>query len=106
LAAAISASTGWDMSPDEAWDVGKRAVNLLRAFNVRAGITSEKDRPSNRYGSTPVDGPTKGISIMPFWDEMLENYYEKMGWSKEGVPTKETLEKLGIGWVWKGLSNL
>ncbi len=106
LAAAISASTGWDMSPDEAWDVGRRAVNLLRAFNVRAGITSEKDRPSKRYGSTPVDGPTKGISILPYWDDMLGNYYEKMGWSKEGIPKKETLEKLSLDWVWKDLSHL
>ena len=106
LAAAISASTGWDMSPDEAWDVGKRAVNLLRAFNVRAGITSEKDRPSTRYGSTPVDGPTEGISILPHWDTMLSNYYQKMGWNKEGVPTEETLEKLGIDWVWEDLSKL
>jgi aldehyde:ferredoxin oxidoreductase len=105
LAEAISATTGWNMSPDEAWNIGKRAVNLLRAFNLQSGITSEHDRPSTRYGSTPVDGPTMGVSIMPHWDKMLENYYEKMGWSREGVPTKETLERLGIGWVWADLSK-
>jgi aldehyde:ferredoxin oxidoreductase len=104
LTAAINAATGWNMTPDEAWDVGRRAVNLLRAFNVQAGISKDQDRPSTRYGSTPVDGPTKGISIQPYWDKMLENYYAKMGWSPEGVPTKETLEKLGIGEVWKDLS--
>ncbi len=104
LARAISAATGWDMSPDEAWDVGKRAVNLMRAFNLQTGLSSEHDRPSFRYGSTPVDGPTKGISIQPHWDEMLRNYYEKMGWNPEtGVPTKETLERLGIGSVWDDL---
>ena len=106
LAAAISAATGWDMSPEEAWDIGRRAVNLLRAFNLQAGIGKESDRPSHRYGSTPVDGPDKGISIMPHWDHMLDNYYEKMGWSPEGVPTKETLESLGVGWVWEDLSRL
>ena len=37
-------------------------------------------------------------------DEMLKNYYEKMGWDPEtGVPTKETLERLGIGPVWDNL---
>jgi len=106
LAAAITAATGWDMSPEEAWDIGRRAVNLLRAFNLQVGIGKESDRPSNRYGSTPVDGPTEGIGIMPHWDQMLDNYYEKMGWSPEGVPIRETLEKLGIGWVWEDLSRL
>jgi aldehyde:ferredoxin oxidoreductase len=107
LTAAISASTGWDMSPDEAWDIGRRAVNLLRAFNLRAGIGKEQERPSNRYGSIPVDGPSKGIGIIPHWDKMLNNYYTQMGWNPEnGVPTKETLEKLSIGDIWKDLSSL
>ena len=106
LAAAISAATGWEMDPEEAWDIGRRAVNLLRSFNLQAGIGKASDRPSHRYGSTPVDGPTKGIGIMPHWDQMLENYYEKMGWSPEGVPKKETLESLGIRWVWEDLSRL
>jgi len=104
LAAAISAATGWDMSPDEAWDIGRRAVNIMRAFNLQTGLSAEHDRPSSRYGSTPVDGPTEGISIQPHWDEMLRNYYEKMGWDPEmGVPTKETLERLGIGPVFADL---
>ena len=105
LAAAISSATGWDMSPDEAWDIGRRSVNLLKAFNLQAGISKEHDRPSKRYGSTPVDGPTKGVSIIPHWDKMLENYYAKMGWSSEGVPMKETLERLGLGEIWKDLSS-
>lgn len=104
LAAAISAATGWDMSPDEAWDIGRRAVNIMRAFNLQTGLSAEHDRPSFRYGSTPVDGPTEGISIQPHWDKMLRNYYEKMGWDPEtGVPTKETLEGLGISPVFGDL---
>jgi aldehyde:ferredoxin oxidoreductase len=106
LAAAISAATGWEMSPDEAWDVGRRAVNIFRAFNIRAGIGKELDRPSVRYGSKPIDGPTKGISIMPHWDQMLDNYYTEMGWNpKNGVPTEETLKKLGISEIWNDLSS-
>ena len=27
---------------------------------------------------------------------MLDSYYQKRGWNKNGVPTKETLEKLGL----------
>jgi len=106
LAEAVSASTGWDMGAEEAWDVGRRAVNLLRAFNLESGIGPELDRPSTRYGSTPVNGPTAGVSIMPHWDEMLSNYYALMGWDERGIPRRETLERLGIGHVWAGIKGL
>jgi aldehyde:ferredoxin oxidoreductase len=107
IAAAVSAATGWNMSPEEAKKVGLRAVNLLRAFNLQAGISTELDRPSPRYGSTPKDGPIQGISIMPHWDEMLENYYKLMGWHpKTGIPEKCTLEELGVEFVWEELKDL
>jgi aldehyde:ferredoxin oxidoreductase len=100
IARAVSAATGWDMDAEEAWDVGRRAVNLMRAFNLQSGITAKQDRPSPRYGSVPVDGPIKGIGIMPHWDEMLRNYYTLMGWDPEtGVPLRGTLENLGLGHV-------
>jgi len=106
IAEAVSAATGWDMGAEEAWDVGRRAVNLLRAFNLESGISPELDRPSARYGSTPVDGPTAGVGIMPHWDAMLGNYYALMGWDERGVPRKETLERLRIGHVWANLQRL
>jgi aldehyde:ferredoxin oxidoreductase len=105
IAKAVSAATGWDMDAEEAWDVGRRTVNLLRAFNIQAGITAVYDRPSPRYGSAPVDGPIKGTGIMPHWDEMLRNYYTLMGWNPEtGAPLRETLENLGLGQVADDLS--
>jgi aldehyde:ferredoxin oxidoreductase len=101
---AVSAATGWDFTPEEAKKVGLRAVNLMRAFNIRAGITKEKERPSPRYGSVPVDGPAKGKNIMAHWDEMLENYYRRMGWDTEtGKPLPETLRDLGLNYVIKDL---
>ena len=92
LAQAISAATGWDFTTEEALKVGKRIVNLLRAFNIRHGHTAEMDAPSPRYGSTPVDGPSKGKSIMPFWNDLRRKYYEQMGWDREtGKPLPDTL---------------
>ena len=97
LAEALSAVTGWDFTPEEAKSVGLRAVNLMKAFNIRGGITKELDYPSTRYGSTHVDGRWKGIGIMPHWEEMLENYYNLMGWDVEtGKPLPETLKNLGL----------
>jgi aldehyde:ferredoxin oxidoreductase len=95
------------MSTEEAFNVGRRAVNLQKAFNLQAGIGREEDRPSQRYGSTPVDGPTKGISIIPHWEKMLINYYELMGWDPEtGVPLPKTLEQLDLSHVAKDLKKL
>ena len=99
LPKALNAATGWDMDPQEALDVGRRAVNLLRAFNIRHGISPELDAPSPRYGSTPIDGPATGVSIQPLWEEMIANYYQLLGWNENGVPKRETLEALGIGHV-------
>ena len=87
------------MDVQEAMRVGLRTVNLLRAFNIRRGISPALDAPSMRYGSTPIDGPAAGVSIQPVWDEMLANYYRLMGWAQTGVPTRETLEGLGLGRV-------
>ncbi len=107
ITAAVSAATGWDFTPKEAKRVGLRAVNLMRAYNLRAGIGAEHDRPSARYGSTPVDGPHAGLGIMPHWDEMLSNYYSLMGWHPEtGIPLPETLRDLGISYVIRDLEDL
>ena len=97
LAEAVSAATGWNFTPEEAKSVGLRAVNIMKVFNVRAGITKEFDYPSARYGSMHVDGRWKGIGIMPDWEEMLKNYYSLMEWDVEtGKPLPETLKKLGL----------
>jgi aldehyde:ferredoxin oxidoreductase len=76
--------------------VGKRAVNLARAFNLRHGISAELDRPSMRYGSTPLDGVAAGKSITPHFDGMLRNYYDLMGWNENGTPLPETLKELSL----------
>ncbi len=94
----LNAITGWDFTIPEAMDVGKRCVNLLRLFNFRHGLNKDLEAPSIRYGSTPVDGPAKGIGIMEHWESIRRVYYEQMGWDPEtGKPLPVTLEKLGLG---------
>lgn len=102
LTEAASAVTGWDLTLGETKNTGLRAINLMKIFNLRAGITRELDVPSKRYGSTPVDGPSKGTNIMPHWGSMLSNYYKLMGWDeKTGKPLPATLRKLGLGHILK-----
>jgi aldehyde:ferredoxin oxidoreductase len=94
---ALNAVTGLDFSLQEALNVGRRAVNQLRVFNFRNGLTKDSEVPSERYGSVPVDGPQAGKTIMPQWEALRSNYYKNMGWDPEtGKPLPETLAKLGL----------
>ncbi len=97
LVGCVQAATGWDLTLDEAMTVGRRAVNLMRIYNLRSGITAELDEPSKRYGSVPVDGPVKGISSSDIWGRMKRRYYELMGWDlTTGYPLDITLKELGL----------
>ncbi len=97
LCRAVNAATGWDLDLAEAMQIGRRAVNLARLYNLRAGISAELDAPSERYGSTLSDGPFAGKGIILHWDKMLRNYYKLMGWDeKTGKPLPETLKALDI----------
>ncbi len=98
LGKSIEATTGWEsFTPDEGIALGRRISNIFRVFNLRCGLTPEMERPSKRYGSTPVDGPMAGKSILENWDYMRNRYYELMGWDiKTGRPLPETLKKLGL----------
>lgn len=93
----VNAATGWNMTAEDAITVTEREVNLMRAFNIRHGVTTQVEAPSILYGSVPVDGPAKGKDIKAHWDYMLDAYYKHMGWDrKTGRPLKETLSKLGL----------
>jgi aldehyde:ferredoxin oxidoreductase len=93
----LNAVTGWSLSLQDVFRIGRRVINQLRVFNLRHGLKKEMERPSERYGSTPVDGPAIGKNIMEKWDWMLEHYYTLMGWDpKTGKPLPETLKKLGL----------
>ena len=100
----LNAVTGWDFNIEEAQKVGFRVANLLRAFNLRHGITPDTEYPSRRWSSSPTDGPIQGITIAPHWDSMLDNYYSQMGWDRSsGRPLPETLCALGLDDVAKEL---
>jgi aldehyde:ferredoxin oxidoreductase len=96
LVEALSAATGWDFTVEEALEVGRRAVNTMRAFNLRSGLAGDLDRPSARYGSTAPDGPAAGKSIGPHFEQMLRTYYDLMGWDEHGKPLPATLRGLAL----------
>jgi len=97
LSQAVNAVTGWSTDLQEIFNVGRRAINLMRVFNIKAGLTPDLEKPSTRYGSTPTDGPAKGQSIMRHWEKMLDQYYQLMRWDrKTGMPLSNTLKEIGL----------
>ncbi|TDA68308.1 MAG: aldehyde dehydrogenase [Clostridia bacterium] len=86
----ISAATGLDIDEDELWKITRRNRNLLRANNVRRGLRRKDERP-------PEDHWKKRFP--EYEAKLLEAYYEYRGWNKEGIPTKETLNQLGLDYV-------
>ena len=106
LSQALTAVTGWEFSWEEGMHVGRRIVQLLRAFNMRHGIAGRAmDKPSTRYGSAPDSGPGKGRSLQANWDKMLDAYYKGMGWDASGKPLPETLKKYGLDYIAKDLAG-
>ena len=98
LANALAAVTGWDIEEKEMEAIGERIYNLTRCFNVREGFTRKDDTLPPRYFEEPLpDGPSKGLKVgRSEFERMLDEYYEVRGWSREGVPTEDTLRALDL----------
>ncbi len=84
---------GWSMEKLTA--VGERIWNMERLFNNAAGFTAKDDdlppRLKTEAAKTgPAKGKVNGIDIM------RPQYYKARGWDDKGVPTKETLKRLGL----------
>jgi aldehyde:ferredoxin oxidoreductase len=94
----VRAVTGWEMSVEELERVGERIVNLERWFNVREGVRRKDDVLPWRVMHEPIpDGPSAGMYCPPEeLDQMLDEYYRLSGWDADGVPTRPTLERLGL----------
>jgi len=94
---ALSAATGWHFTNDDAMRFGRRTAALNRVVSLRCGHTPDLERPSKRYGSTPVDGPAKGQAIGEQWEKMVEIWYRDVGYDpKTGKPLPKTLRDLGL----------
>jgi aldehyde:ferredoxin oxidoreductase len=84
---------GWSM--EKLALLGERVWNMERLFNNAAGFTAKDDDLPARLKTEPAKtGPAKGL--VNGIDKMRPEYYKARGWTPEGVPTKETLARLGL----------
>ncbi len=104
----------WDepLTGDDLLLFGERIVNLERLYNVRQGLSRADDQLPARFteekvplfaferdsesGSMQQSAEPVGHAQLYDFQSMLDRYYDLRGWSRDGIPTAETLERLGL----------
>jgi len=92
----ISSATGMDLDEAELKQIYKRNRTLLRAFNARRGLRRADEKP-------PEDHWKKRFPELE--EKLLDAYYQFKGWDNDGVPTKESLQELELGFVAEDLEQ-
>ncbi|MBU1713946.1 MAG: aldehyde ferredoxin oxidoreductase family protein [Proteobacteria bacterium] len=97
-------NTGLEFTPVELWEIAERCNNLERLFNLREGLTrndlKKGDMLNHRYFDEPTrrgapDVVGRTIDRQKF-NKMVDEFYSHCGWDKKGVPTSETMQRLGL----------
>lgn len=97
----LNSATGLNYTNEKFMKLGERIWNLERVFNVINGFTRKDDTLPERCFEPLPEGPTKGYKLTKEeFEEMLDEYYAEREWNKEGIPTREKLEELGISYVY------
>jgi aldehyde:ferredoxin oxidoreductase len=112
LAPGVEALWGHPVTGADLLAVGERIVNLERMYNVRQGLARADDRLPPRFIEEPAPlyefepDPVTGelarsaeplrYGLLHDFDAMLDRYYDLRGWSRDGIPTAETLRRVGL----------
>ncbi len=95
-----TAVTGRPLAEEEALEIAERINNLERLFNLREGLSRKDDTLPKRFLKEAMPtGASKGNTV-PL-DQMLDEYYELMGWDNNGIPQAERLQHLGLEAEWE-----
>jgi aldehyde:ferredoxin oxidoreductase len=92
----ISAATGMDMDEEGLKKIVNRSRNLHRAFNNRRGMTRADEKPPEDHWKH---------RFPEYEEKLLSTYYKYKGWNDDGIPTKERLRELDLGYVAEDLEK-
>ena len=97
IAKLLRTATGFDFDATKLEEIADRIYAVEKAFNARQGITKEDDRLPQR---PELQGTAQGQDEQKKHAEMLAEYYKTHGYDPEtGIPTRETLQHLGLKYV-------
>ena len=93
----LNAVTGWGLDAAGLADIGERSLTLARLFNNREGFGAGDDTLPEQAMKPHTSGVLSRVRLDA--DDIalqVRAYYRSRGWSDEGVPMPETLDRLGI----------
>jgi aldehyde:ferredoxin oxidoreductase len=96
-----SAVTGIDTTLDQLLQRSADLYDLTRAINTRFGVSRKDDYPPERVFDLPMtEGPHAGkILKREDYELILDIYYQKRGWTKDGQVPEEKITKFNDAWV-------
>ncbi len=86
----ISAGAGIEMDEEGLKQAARRYRTLVRAVNIRRGMRRKDEKPPENHWKKRFPELEK---------QLLDTYYQYKGWNQDGIPTRETLENLGLNYV-------
>ena len=96
-------STGVKYTWDDFYVIGDRIYALIRAIWIRekGGWSRDYDMPPVKWFKKPLTkGPLAGARLdYDKYNQLLNYYYDIRGWDYNGVPRKDTLQRLGLDFV-------
>ena len=105
----LTAATGIEAFGDSEalLTIGERIVCMERCFNVREGFRRKDDSLPKRMTSEPLKnaGPSTG-QIVKNLDHLLDEYYDALGYTKEGIPKTQKLRELQIEEAVKDIAQI
>lgn len=98
----LNAASGLEYDEAAVFDFAHRVATLSRLFNVREGISRKDDKLPPRLWEPETQGPREGMKSFiskEDFEKSLDRFYELRAWNNNGIPTKETIEKLGLAGI-------
>jgi aldehyde:ferredoxin oxidoreductase len=92
----MSALCGRAVGVDELFAAGERVVNLERLFNLQHGDENINDQLPDMFFDRDYNAGIEPSKLAEWMEPMKQEFYEIMGWDRQGVPTQQKLAELGI----------
>jgi len=93
----FNAVAAYDYDMDSLMDSGTRVWLLQRCLGHIWGATGADDRIGQKIMTPTKDGSIAGV--VPDMEAMLKDFCEYRGLREDGLPTPETLERYGLGYL-------
>ena len=94
----INYALGIELDEARAMIIARRTGALTRAYNVMAGIRRKDDTVPEKYFRVAPEPPQTALNREKF-DQMIDYYYKLRGWTKDGIPSADELDRLDLGFV-------